>query len=68
MKEVYILKYGYEDDERIYGIYDDYNMAELDLNTLRKYNEAIKWGELEIDAAEINKLYVNEDFKFIMRK
>lgn len=67
MKEVYILKYGYEDETRIYGIYDDFNAAELDLRTLRKYNESIKWGDLEIDAVEINKLYVNEDFKFIMK-
>ena len=36
MKDVYLLEYQYEDENRIYGIYDDYIKAEEDKKKKKK--------------------------------
>lgn len=58
-KEVFVLQYDFEDERRIFGIYDDYLKAEEDLHLLQRYNEGIcKNGTLSIISYNINQIYV----------
>lgn len=65
MKEVYLLEYQFEDENRVYGIYDDFIKAEEDMKNLRKFNECNQWGELHIIGFELNKLYIKETLEII---
>lgn len=65
MKEVYLLEYQFEDENRVYGIYDNYIKAEEDMYNLKKFNEYNQYGELHIIAVELNKLYLKEHLKVI---
>lgn len=58
---MYILILEQEDYRRIYGIFDNYLIAEENKKNLLKYNEMCEYGELKIYEYEINRLYMKEN-------
>ena len=58
--DVFVLEYNFEDEKRIFGVYNDYLKAEEDLHLLQKYNEGTcKYGTLSIINYGVNQIYVN---------
>lgn len=63
-KWLFLLIEQQEDYTKIYGIYDDYQKAEIDYYNLKKYN--VIYGKLNIYKLDANKFYSNENYERVI--